>query len=296
MPLSQINKDLEKYFKQKFTLELIDIPSMNDVYLVKCNHKKYALKLYYDEGKGFFLSKDSFKESYDNELLAYTKFNMNELGKVYLHKKRKNYAFILRDFKEGTQLKNYKSFKLYKKAVDLMLKLHEVRLKCNCSKLKRSYEVRINEQLKRIEAYLPEKYKKEELINKIKTIKKQFPKTCDVKNSLLHGDYVDRNILVDKENICLVDFENSRIGPVEEDLAFFLTSINLSQEKKQELLNYYIKKSNYFKKERYNLVLLLAKIRFFGMFLKLNQLNLNKYDSKIKKDIKEIKRLYNLVK
>ncbi len=272
-------------------------PSKNEIYLVSNSYKKFILKIY-----KFRDDKENIN-SYNRERKAINYFSsqLDEVKPLISSGDGDN-PWILMNFFEGSTLKSKKNFELYKKAVDLMLKLHFLEKKKEKPKeieIFEPYDKKLQEVKQRVKKYLPKKYDKKFLISIVDNFYLGYSYIYDNSSNLIHGDFVDRNILVNGE-LNIIDFENSRVAPLVEDLIFFIENSKLDDIQKKELINKYKNKIN-FDQKIFLILTLLTKLRVLGSLLRIKKNNLEKFEDRIINSIKaiislvlELKNDYNL--
>ncbi len=283
--IQKIKQELIKFFNnENIEFEELKNPSKNQLYLVRTPDKKFILKVYKSRE-----NKENIK-SYEREKTAINYFSshIDEIIQLVCSKEGDT-PWILMKFFEGPSLKSTGNFELYKKAIFLMTKLHS--LKCDIEKPSEIeiigvYDKKLQEVRERIKKYLPRKYNRNFLINLVDNFYLTYRLIYENSNKMIHGDFVDRNILVNGELI-LIDFENSRFAPLVEDFIFFLENSKLKNEEKEELTKIYKNEIPY--NEKIFLILtLLTKLRILGSLLRIKKDKLKQFDDRIKSYIKEI--------
>jgi Ser/Thr protein kinase RdoA (MazF antagonist) len=141
----------------------------------------------------------------------------------------------------------------------------------------------------RVKKYLPEKFDREFLISLVDNFYLCYKYIYEKSTNFIHGDFVDRNILVNGE-LNLIDFENSRIAPLVEDLIFFIENSKLENPQKKELISQY-KKEIDFDEKIFLILTLLTKLRILGSLLRIKKDNLEKINERIEDSINEIKEI-----
>ncbi len=214
---------IQKYFKTKVKVKQLKVPSKNKLYLV---NNKYLLKIFHYK-KEFLISCKEYLKTYDREIRSIELFSrFKEISPIILKYKGKKFAWIFKDYAKGKTLKEFKKINpnhgLDKQIMDLMINMHSVKTKIDYKEIKDFYIRKIIQVKKRLKTYLPEKYQSKELYNILAKLQTLVPLIVKNSKSMLHGDFVDRNIIVNKNKIKLIDFENSRQGPGIEDLIFYV--------------------------------------------------------------------------
>ena len=83
-----------------------------------------------------------------------------------------------------------------------------------------------------------------------KTLQSSFLDLCKTLDAqpryFTHRDYHSRNLMIQDEKICVLDFQDARMGPCHYDLASLLKDsyVQLAQELREELLKYYLFEKN----------------------------------------------------
>jgi len=149
----------------------------------------------------------------------------------------------------------------------------------------------------RLKKFLPKKYYDKELFLILNNFNLSYNIILKHSNKIIHGDFVNRNILVKNNEFRLIDWENSRFAPTVEDLIFFISELKEEYTINQELIKYYNKKmkTNYPNKIYYVLDLFM-EYRSLGTLLRIKHNELEKYSERIKNKIIKIKDLAKLLK
>ena len=269
----------------KIDFKELEIPSKNLIFLISSNNNKYILKIYktHDDKE----NTKSFNR--EREAINYFSSHLDEVESL-IFSEESEVPWILMKFFKGPNLKSTEDFELYKKTINLMLKLHS--LKNSVKKPKEVeilgfYDKKLQEVKQRIKKYLPENYDENFLITIIDNFYLCYREIYLKSNNLVHGDFVDRNIIVN-DKLHLIDFENSHIGPLVEDLVFFIENSKLNNLQKNHLIKRYSEKIN-FNKKTFLILTLLTKLRVLGSFLRIKKNKLEKFEDRINDFIEQIK-------
>jgi aminoglycoside/choline kinase family phosphotransferase len=71
---------------------------------------------------------------------------------------------------------------------------------------------------------------------------------------ICHRDFHSRNIMIHRDKVCVIDFQDARMGPVQYDLVSLLKDsyVDINDSYAQTLMNYYLDHSNVKKTKNYN--------------------------------------------
>jgi len=229
--IEKIKQELVKILGDKnLRMKKFREPSKNEVFIIISKDKKYFLKIYkVREDRGNIKSFNREKKAID-----YFSPNLDEVEPL-IASGNGDTPWILMRFFEGLSLKSVGDFGLYKKSISLMIKLHALKNTIkNPTEIEISefYNKKLQEVKQRVKKYLPEKYDRRFLTSLVDNFSLCYGEIYKNSNNLIHGDFIDRNILVgDKTH--LIDFENSRVAPLVEDLIFFIDSTKLNDSQKR---------------------------------------------------------------
>lgn len=150
------------------------------------------------------------------------------------------------------------SFPYYKLAIDEIIKIHypASNLKKTCT----AFDIEFNTEkfvwemnygkenlIKGVLGYdLPEKVDREivAIFTKISEILHKEPKYIS------HRDYHSRNLMIKFDRMCVIDFQDARMGPVQYDLVSLIKDsyVDISDEFGQKILNYYFERAKEYNK------------------------------------------------
>jgi len=238
------------------------------------------------------------KEKYKN-LIAYCAVNTflrkNKIlsPKLFTHNLEKG-IIVIEDFGDTSfhkvLLKKKKKITTYKKIVDLLLKIQKIKAK---SKIKsivtKPHRIKIysNKYLHKesdlfFNWYLPLFFKKKKVLSIKKKTRKilsklyenlNFPNTCFV-----HKDYHAENLMKVGKKIGIIDNQDALIGNPAYDLVSLIDDarIKTSKKLKNQIYNYYIKKTPKFGKnnsekflEDFNILSIQRSLKIIGIFSRL---------------------------
>lgn len=192
------------------------------------------------------------------------------------------------DFKKTQSLAGHK------KTLDSLLKLQSVedRLALRFTKEKFLWELNFAKK------YLSEVFKLNTLDDE--SLDQEFDEISHILTSqnvevLTHRDFHSRNIMIYQNETFMIDYQDARMGNIFYDLTSLIedTYVDLSEDQKKELIDYYLDKSGYDSDERfyflYHLQALQRSIKAAGSFafLKIEK-NKDRYLQYLKPSFKNI--------
>ena len=213
--------------------------------------------------------------------------------KLFTHNLEKG-IIVIEDFGDTTfhkvLLKKKKKITTYKKIVDLLLKIQKIKAK---SKIKsivtKPHRIKIysNKHLHKesdlfFNWYLPLFFKKKKVLSIKKKTRKilsklykklNFPNTCFV-----HKDYHAENLMKVGKKIGIIDNQDALIGNPAYDLVSLIDDVRIKTSKKlkNQIYNYYIKKTPKFRKnnsekflEDFNILSIQRNLKIIGIFSRL---------------------------
>ncbi len=273
---------------KELSYEELETPSKNNLFVVSANDKKYILKIY--KSREDKENQRSFQR--ERKAINYFSSHLDEVEPLIAN--GGDNPWILMNYFGGSSLKSTENFELYKKAISLMVKLHSLKNgieKPTEIEILGPYDKKLQEVRERIKKYLLKKHDADFLISVVDNFYLCYKEIYENSNNLIHGDFVDRNIIV-KSKLNLIDFENSRVAPLVEDLIFFIENSKLDDVQKKELIDEYDKKIGYGRKI-FLILTLLTKLRVLGSLLRIKKDKLEKFDERINDSINEIKDITN---
>ena len=154
------------------------------------------------------------------------------------------------------------SFSFYQKTIDELIKIHDV---ATTSSAKSTASVTKFDTAK----FLWEmNYAKEHLLQGLLKIKmdtdvisrldKIFVDFCSKLDAepkvICHRDYHSRNVMIRRDKVYVIDFQDARLGPVQYDLVslFKDSYVDITDDYSKQLMNYYLENSMARKKPTYN--------------------------------------------
>ena len=256
--------------------------------------KFYRLKLK-KKNKIFVLSK---KEKYKN-LIAYSTVNnflrTNKIlaPKLYTYNFYKNFI-IIEDFGNLTfyklLLKKKNKFILYKKLVDLLIKIQKIKPKSKIKNIEKGFhylyrysnKYLLEESNLFFDWYLPlflSKKKTYQIKVKSKKILKKIYSKLNFSNSyFVHRDYHAQNLMMVGKKIGVIDSQDAMIGNPSYDLVSLIDDVRIKIPKKlkKQIYNYYMKKTlnshrDNSKKfiEDFNILSVQRSLKIIGIFSRL---------------------------
>ncbi|MBT5022480.1 aminoglycoside phosphotransferase family protein [Candidatus Woesearchaeota archaeon] len=279
---ADIKQKLEEYLDSELVFEDILISSKNRVLKITANNKHYILKIFNAQEMGFVKHQKSHLLSFQRELNALKIFSkFDEVPNLLTYGK----DWYLTNYFSGKQLKY--NINSCKKALDFIIKIHNLKTNSGSNAVK-DYKDKLEEAKLRLNEFLPQKYCEKKLFKILDAFSKYYKIIKTESNCTIHGDFVNRNILVNK-NILIIDWENSRLAPSAEDLVFFIESLKISLDEKKELINYYNQKTNKNHPNKiYKILELFFQYRLLGTTVRIKHKNIDKYSEKIEKIIENI--------
>tara|TARA_Y100000741_G_scaffold318967_1_gene266659 strand:+ start:524 stop:1519 length:996 start_codon:yes stop_codon:yes gene_type:complete len=238
------------------------------------------------------------KEKYKN-LIAYIAVNkylrLNKINapKLYNHNLSKG-IIIIEDFGNHTfyniLLKKKNKFYIYKKLVDLLIKIQKIKPKSKIKSLNKKIHVinkySVRELLKESDLffdwYLPIFLRKKKIfkikkkINKILT--ELYNKLYFANSYFVHRDYHVQNLMKHGRKIGVIDNQDALIGNPAYDLVSLIDDVRIktSFKLKKKIFNYYIKKTNTNHKNNsdkflqdFNILSVQRSLKIIGIFSRL---------------------------
>tara|TARA_Y100000034_G_C6864023_1_gene393564 strand:- start:128 stop:1060 length:933 start_codon:yes stop_codon:yes gene_type:complete len=297
-PLNHAKKRINEFLKSNSVkYEKIDVSSKNEILKVTFEKKEFVLKIYKTNERGYI---NEHLQGFDRETFALTSFSkIKEVPKIILKHRDKEFAWYLRDYFDGKPLREFKDKKLYKKAINLMVKLHsqsKFSKKPNKKEIIKAYEEKVQEARMRLKKFLPKKYYDKDLFQILDNFHLCYNIILKNSNKIIHGDFVNRNILVKNNELKLIDWENSRFAPTVEDLIFFVSELKEDDLVNKELIDYYNKKMNTnYPNKIYYILDLFMEYRGLGTLLRIKHNELEKYSERTKNKIIKIKHYAELL-
>ena len=256
--------------------------------------KFYRIKLKKNSKIIVFASKNKY-----NNLVAYSAVNKflknNKIytPKLYEHNFLKG-ILIIEDFGNFTfqkilSMKN-KKFPIYKKLVDLLIKIQKIKPKSklqsivNKSHVIKKYSTRVLHQESDLffDWYLPiflSKKKNKKIKKKAKIILSKLYSRLNFTNScFVHRDYHAENLMKIKGKIGVIDSQDALIGNPAYDLASLVDDVRIktSLKLKNQIFNYYLKKTkkiSRFNKEKFiedfSILSVQRSLKIIGIFSRL---------------------------
>lgn len=232
---------LPKFFLQNVDITMVkfkDTEKQRAVFKVTSDNKNYCLKkVYYDEGNLLFVY-SAMEWLYRNNILLPKLLPSIDNNRFIYYD---NMLFILTPWVEGEKC-NFDSLIDIRLSIKTLAKLHK------CSKNFKpilgstnrigldDYYLSINKHFNDIleTANLASTYKDkfsrlylDNLDNNLSLAKLSLEIASSIDNtnlnvSLCHGDYVNKNILINNEDVWIIDFDKCKIDYCAHDLAYFL--------------------------------------------------------------------------
>jgi len=238
------------------------------------------------------------KDKYKN-LIAYTSIsrylrNNNILAPRLLGHNYTKGIIVIEDFGDISfhkiLLKTNNKFKVYKKLVDLLLKIQRIKLQTKIKSIyKKKYSIEkyslkylIKESDLFFDWYLPLFFTKKKVLNIRKSSKKillkiykklYFPNSCFV-----HRDYHVQNLMKVGKNIGVIDSQDALIGNPAYDLVSLIDDVRIKTSKKlkNQIYDYYLKNTNKIYKIKYenflqdfNILSIQRSLKIIGIFSRL---------------------------
>ena len=240
------------------------------------------------------------KEKYKN-LIAYSAINrflrINNINapKLYANDFSKG-VIVIEDFGKISfhkiLVKKKNKLKIYKKLVDLILKIQKIKPKTKIKNTKggfhavRKYSIKylFKESDLFFDWYLPLFLDKKRVLNIKKKSKKvllKLYKKLNFSNSyFVHRDYHSQNLMKTKGKIGIIDSQDALIGNPAYDLASLIDDVRIKTSKKlkNQIYNYYLRKTNKNLKnnsknflEDFNILSVQRNLKIIGIFSRLSK-------------------------
>lgn len=222
--------------------------------------------------------------------------NNVRVPKIYDDRKDKGYLLEedLGDVTFLSKLSEYdqeQELNLYKAAIDELIKIHKIFIEENTPYANRYFdEEKLSQETSMTNEYFIRKYLKcenENLINKVHNSFREINKRLsNEKNVICHRDFHSRNIMLKKNELIIIDFQDARLGPCQYDLVSLIEDCyySVDEENKKKLIEYYKSKmDHYIEKnfdEIYGLMLLQRTYKAIGSFC---------YIAETRKDLRYLK-------
>lgn len=260
---------LPKFLLQDATITMIkfkDTEKQRAVFKVTSNNKNYCLKkVYYDE-KNLLFVYSAMEWLYRNNILVPKLLPSIDNNRFIYYE---DMLFILTPWVEGEKC-NFDSIIDIRLSIKTLAKLHKCskKFKPISGSINRvgleNYYLSINRHFNDIleNANLASTYKDKfsklylnNLDNNLSLAKLslEIASSIDTSNlniSLCHGDYVNKNILINNNDVCIIDFDKCKIDYCAHDLAYFLRRLlkrvttNWNASLTIDIINTYIKINN----------------------------------------------------
>ena len=240
------------------------------------------------------------KEKYKN-LIAYSAINrflrINNINapKLYANDFSKG-VIVIEDFGKISfhkiLVKKKNKLKIYKKLVDLILKIQKIKPKTKIKNTKggfhavRKYSIKylFKESDLFFDWYLPLFLDKKRVLNIKKKSKKvllKLYKKLNFSNSyFVHRDYHSQNLMKTKGKIGVIDSQDALIGNPAYDLVSLIDDVRIKTSKKlkNQIYNYYLRKTNKNLKnnsknflEDFNILSVQRNLKIIGIFSRLSK-------------------------
>ncbi len=155
---------------------------------------------------------------------------------------------------------------LFKKAVDLLIKIHNVDISSYSNEpfAKMSFDYnKLFDEILFTKKYFFETFLKATLDSESeKVFEEGFSKICEIlakeKMVLTHRDYHSRNLMVKNKELCVIDFQDARLGIPQYDLvslledAYYCPSLELKQIMKTYYYDNFIAKKGFQSREQFD--------------------------------------------
>jgi len=238
------------------------------------------------------------KEKYKN-LVAYTAINRFLRNNGILAPKLYDYNFnkgiiIIEDFGNlsiyNILLKKKNKLLIYKKIIDLLLRIQKIKPKFKIKNIKNSSHL-INKYSKKylhkesdlfFDWYLPQLISKKKSINlknKGKKILSKLYNKLNFSNSyFVHRDYHSQNLIKVGRKIGIIDSQDALIGNPAYDLVSLIDDVRIktTRKLKKQILNYYLKKNSTISKndsnkflEDFDILSIQRNLKIIGIFSRL---------------------------
>ncbi len=245
-PESEFLPIAKAHFKEedlsRFDFEILAGDASSRIYIrIAYENKTYLLCL-----------NDSTNPKHNQEFIYWTKEYAEsdiKVPKVYFYKPG---VILQEDFGDLSLLNKY-SFKeddiknLYLKSIDELIKIHEI--KRDKDKIyDRFDDKKLNFEIDMTLEYFVKGMNKED-DSEVRNIRNLFQPVLKFIQSndyvISHRDYHSKNIMVQDEDICVIDYQDSMLGARQYDLCSLVDDCytDLSESFKKKLINYYFETS-----------------------------------------------------
>lgn len=270
LDIDNIKKNiLPKFFLQDADITMVkfkDTEKQRAVFKVKTNNATYCLKkVYYDE-KNLLFVYSAMEWLYRNKILVPRLLPSIDNNRFIYYE---NMLFILTPWVEGEKC-NFDSIKDIRLSIETLAKLHKCSKKFTpiqgsiyrkgLENLYLSINKHFNDILENsnLASSYNDKFSKLYMNNldanlSLSKLSLEIASSINSKNlnlSLCHGDYVNKNILINNSNVCIIDFDKCKIDYCAHDLAYFLRrllkreSTNWNVAITIDIINTYLKFNN----------------------------------------------------
>ena len=215
----------------------------------------------------------------------------NILAPRLISQNYKNNYIEIEDFGDLTVFKKFQKKSInkkiyYKKILNLLIKIKNIKTKYQKTFLKTNYKVPdyslkklLNESNLFLEWYLPKHVKRgKNRILKIKfnkIFKKLLNSICYKNKVFVHRDFHISNIMITKKGLGLIDSQDAVYGNIAYDLASLIDDVRFetSESLKKKIFSFYLKKNkivkkSYFKND-FEVISVLRNLKIIGIFTRL---------------------------
>jgi|TARA_Y100000034_G_C6828587_1_gene373842 thiamine kinase-like enzyme len=246
-------KKIKKYFENlkqnqlglKSKIKVVSVSKLgmgtsNLNYLVKVNQKKFIFRINMNS-KNPDKSKKEFKA-----LKIVEKYNIGPKAWI-LNESKKEFDsdFIIISYIEGktlNKIKNHLSLKMIKEIAKLSAKIHSIKLDSKTNKLPvlgRDYKVYFDTLDKENLRYIRNHLKNKKFIKILEETRKKLKKEIPFGKHkhplvLVHGDICEQNMIINKGNYKLIDFESLGLEDPAQDIAGIITDFGKPFNEKQK--------------------------------------------------------------
>ena len=238
--MNNINKEIKKILTQKYNIETVKIEKNKEstdgnVFIIYGKHKKYVAKIYDDiiHTKRMV----NLHLLLDEKKINAPKIIKNIDGNYYYKIIDKNIYLVIYSFIEGKKIEYF-----YKDKG----KLNENLVKRIARNLRKLHNIVIENEIK-----LPNKEKSKSYKNILNL--PQIPFMIEENTnrySILHFDLTKSNIIIDKNKINFIDFDDSKYGESVCDIAIIISFLFLSKTNGIDLNNIKLFLKEYYKNNK----------------------------------------------
>lgn len=190
----------------------------------------------------------------DSDFLQMQKIlNDNKVRVPIIYDDRKDKGYLLEEdlgdvtfLSQLSELDDEQEYQLYKRAIDELIKIHQIDIEENRPYSNRYFdEEKLSQETNMTNEYFLRKYLKCTDENVILQISNKFKEINELLSAerrvVCHRDFHSRNIMLKEKDLIIIDFQDARLGPSQYDLVSLLEDCYycVAKENKKKLIDYY---------------------------------------------------------